>query len=404
MEKQNEPKKKKRKVAINENPFKYFHFLRTETDAKNPDRTKNMYSCELCNDIFNGKNISNLKSHLKSCHKNQYAELTSDENSEPIAVQRLRLIQNITEMISVNGRSFKSVLDSGFQKVIKGKLDFLQKNGHGLNLKDKNLSEIKNHLSQTATKIRKKIANEVNGLMLSLMVDIVTKKNRSILGVSVQYVFEENLKIRSIGMIELVKSHTASYLSTVIIDCLKRYDINLKQIVVITTDNGANVLKMVRDVESCLQEEINTVKSAAVIDNVAIDESVDDEIAQILEQNLDIEDDDATCFSIFEDVALKENETLLKSITNAMHADGLEILYDITGVNCAEHTLQLAIKDALKNTSHTVQNVIELSRRACKIFRLSSTAIEVQNAGIKYIHPRLENDTRWGSLFLMVCI
>lgn len=397
-------KKRIKQKIIEENPYKYFHFLRSEIDRNDPDIFKHIYECEICKNSFNGTKKSNLKAHLEKIHKKQYDEISSENTNDSIAIQRLHLLHSLVEIVSVNGRPFKSLQDSGFQKVIKEKLDYLRENGHGINLSDKNLTEIKSHLSATAKKIQEKISSEINGEMVSLMVDIVTRNHRSILGVSIQYVFNDTLRIRSIGMIELKQSHTAIYLSQVITDCLKKYGIGLQQVIVITTDNGANVQKMVRDIEGCLQRDINAEKHSCNMEinrTNEVHENIEEEIAQVLAESEDISED-GTLFSIQEEVVLKENETLLSSILHGMQDEGVEFLYDITGVNCAEHTLQLAIKDALKRAGHTVQNLIELCRRACKIFRLSSTSVEIKEAGIKYVRPRLENETRWGSLYLMV--
>lgn len=44
--------------------------------------------------------------------------------------------------------------------------------------------------------------------------------------------------------------------SGVVLDCLKEYEIDLRQILTITTDNGKNILKIVRDIDAILQNEI----------------------------------------------------------------------------------------------------------------------------------------------------
>ena len=103
---------------------------------------------------------------------------------------------------------------------------------------------------------REKIPTEVKNRVLSLMVDIVTKRGRSILGFSVQYVLNGKHTVRSIGMIELYESHTGVYLADVIVKRLKEFCIELHQVITITTDNGANVLKMIRDLECHLHKAI----------------------------------------------------------------------------------------------------------------------------------------------------
>lgn len=51
-------------------------------------------------------------------------------------------------------------------------------------------------------------------------------------------------------MLELKETHTGEYLARVICELLGVYAVKPQQIVSITTDNGANVVKMVRDMAS----------------------------------------------------------------------------------------------------------------------------------------------------------
>lgn len=115
-------------------------------------------------------------------------------------------------MISVNGRAFRSLLDSGFQAIIQSKLNKFKAAGCAINMNDK-LTDVKDLMHEMANKVKMKIKEEVNGRMLSPLIDIGTKNRRSIFGVSIQYRVNGVLKIRSIGMIELHKSHTASFLT-----------------------------------------------------------------------------------------------------------------------------------------------------------------------------------------------
>lgn len=399
-------RKRKRQQPVFDKTIDFFLFLGTETNKKDANLTIDMYECILCKLKLNGTKKSNLTSHLKVHHNGTYVKMMN-KDKDSFAVRRLKLLQHFTEIVAVNGRTFTHLLDSGFKKIIEPKLRKLHEAGYGLNMTNHNLPEVKKHLQQTAEKIREKIKLEVKGRLLSLMVDIVTKNNRSVLGVSLQYVFDAKLRIRSIGMVDLNKSHTAIYLKDVIINLLKRYDIDLKQIITITTDNGANVQKMVRDIENHLQKDVNEARvvSDDVNEHVHIvtetDESTDEAIVEILSTDNDITDDEAIDI-IFDQVVYQENETLLNAITNEMRDSGFDFIWDITGINCAEHTLQLAIKDGQKNVGPEVSNLIELCRRVCKFFRRDSTRNEMEKAGIDYIRPRLENDTRWGTLYLMV--
>lgn len=57
-------------------------------------------------------------------------------------------------------------------------------------------------------------------------------------------------------MTMLKSSHTAIYLANLVLERLRDLDIALCQILSITTDNGANMLKTVRDMQQILESEL----------------------------------------------------------------------------------------------------------------------------------------------------
>lgn len=378
---------------------------------------KSIYECKYCGANINGQRNWNLASHLRNIHPEIYNQI-STPRKESILVKRLKLLQNLVEMVAINGRVFKAITDSGFISIIQNKLNKMTAAGCSLNLHDGHLTEVKNHLHGMANQVKSKITEEVRGRPLSLLIDIVTKNHRSIFGASIQYIVNGQLKVRSIGMIELLESHTAKYLADLIIARLKMYDIDLKQIITITTDNGANVLKMVRDIDAILQHAISnstselqhltdspckaTMSSANSIQTEIDDQLTDDAIMNLLGEIDGTTDNDALEI-LFDDVLLKEHENLLAAMSRQMAAESeFEILYDITGVNCAAHTLQLAVKDALKKIMRKHINVISLCRQIAKLLRLRSTHNEMNGFGINYKSPRLDVETRWSSTYMMV--
>lgn len=390
--------------------LKYFSEI-DQTKCGNIVKIKT-HTCDLCGQQFNATKLWNLSNHLSVCHPEIYMKITADK-IEKISIKRLKLLQNCTEIVAVNGRPFSCLHDSGFQSIIAKTLKELAGAKQPLNLSDHNLSEVKKHLSETAEKMRKHIQNEVKDQSLSLLCDIVTKHNRSILGVSVQYSFIGQLKIRSIGLIELQESHTGKYLAEVVIKRLGDIGINLKQILTITTDNGKNVLKMIRDMECCLHSEISQAKRNLTQAFISAesdlpraglsDQEIDSAIDELLADAREISDDEAFDM-VFAEVASARHETLLSEMSSEMVNYGANIVWDIVGVNCCAHTLQLGIKDAIAKLDKRHYNVIQLCRQACKFLRLKSSSIEMEKIGITYRLPRLENDTRWGSMFLMVSV
>lgn len=242
---------------------------------------------------------------------------------------------------------------------------------------------------------------------LAYLVDIVTRQRRSICGFSVQYILNGELKIRSIGMVELLESHTGKYIANVIIARLKEFGIELRQIITITTDNGSNVLKMVRDINNHLQSEINHARQLHFNDQIdsneheIANEDTDALIEQLLSNEQEITDDEAY-ERLFEEVDFNQDHTTLLNAMTAEIALAEPEIWDITGINCAVHTLQLAVKDALSKLLISFKNVIELCRSVCKFLRLKTTSAALDAIGIDHILPRLETETRWGSMYLMV--
>lgn len=284
-------------------------------------------------------------------------------------------------------------------------------------MSDSNFPEVKEHLRELANRVRDKIKEEVHDHALCLLVDIVKRNQRSIFGVSIQYMVDGKLKVRSIGMIELEQSHTAKYLANVICERLKIFEIDLKQILTIATDNGKNVLKMVRDIDIILQDRIASNTSdktrnalepfgqngQSSANEPYSDMIIDDEIEFLL-QETDDENDEEVLESLFDEAFFQQNNTLLTEMSNKVINDFSDVIWDITGVNCTAHTLQLVIKDALKKIAKKHQNVIKLCRKVAKALRLKSTQQNYEkHFNRKYHIPRLDNDTRWGTMYTMVC-
>lgn len=168
---------------------------------------------------------------------------------------------------------------------------------------------------------------------------------------------------------------------------------------------------MVRDLTECLNAEIKaqqqTPQKSRAQNQAQIysndDEQIDTAITDLLESLQDLTDEDILEM-VMDEVALDEHETLLAAMTKEITAYGANIEWDITGVNCAPHTLQLGVKDGLSALSPSNANVLLLSREVCKFLNLRTTITDLKKIGIQYSLPRLETKTRWSSMYLMVSL
>ncbi|XP_031639804.1 uncharacterized protein LOC116351802 [Contarinia nasturtii] len=219
-------------------------------------------------------------------------------------------------------------------------LNELRNAGREVHLQSKNLDEVKDLLRDIAQKTREKITSDVKNRAVSLIVDAVLKQQLQ-------------------NTVDQSRNET------------------LVRVVTATNRNDMNDEGIDQEIEEYL----------------ALNEMSDDEALDILFRDADDEPNEA---------AIEENETLLSVITENLNNAGVNVIWNVNGVNCADHTLQLGIKDGIKATSQSDRNVMKLCKKVAVYLRLDSTMHELRNNGLKHVKPRLEVATRWGSLYMMM--
>lgn len=74
----------------------------------------------------------------------------------------------------------------------------------------------------------------------------------------------------------------------------------------------------------------------------------------------------------------------------------------VNGINCAAHTMQLVVRDALALLPRHHANIITLASKVSKFFRKESTRNTVRSLGLSLKVPSVEMPTRWSSTYMMV--
>lgn len=384
---------------------RYFIPSKSESAKKKPDIK--YLECTLCNRDVNCNTDGNMVPHLRNHHREEYSLYVADKPGEDPLVSRLKFIHSCVELVTINGKTFSTLYSSGFIRSHEDKLHQLKKAGCPVNLSDENLSEIKDKIHSIATSVRKKIMNEVKGRVLSLMIDGVTRNHRSLLGTSVQYTANGKIKTIPIAVTELLQSHTAKYLSTVIKKQLESYGIDLRAILTVTSDNAQNMISTTKELEEELKKIISgdehesgvTSDEETVCDDFTDDDD-DGSIEERIRKVIDDKNDSDALDSIFDETA--SYETLLSSVTNDLRTATGDLTLFVDQVRCAAHTLQLAINDALNLLDGPSNNIISLCRTVAKYLRLPSTQYTLQEKEIYTIFPPLDVETRWNSTYLMV--
>lgn len=392
------------------------------------------YGCQLCHKEIIGNNLWCLASHFQRMHEKEYAESIGGID-EDVQVQRLKLLQNCVSIIVLGGRPISSLMDFGFQEIIAKQLRQFAMAGYPLNLKHKSQPEVNKYLNDVAELVRKEIRNAIKDRPISIQLDMATRLGRSVFGIDVNYIQNSKVIIYNIGMMVLNKSHTGRNLLDCYRKCLQRYNIERKQVISVSADNGKDVQKMIRLEKTDGTEELHPTKKVARRLGVEVAEmyeisqrevdkmqekdkqlqrgkiaQVDSDIEAIL-QTEELTDDNNAIDMIFDECNInldlnpdtQQLDNLLIEITPAIasehnHDDFLKM----SGIRCAAHTVQIAVKKSLKALPEDTMNAIKLCGRIAKILRLESTKYYLEDSGLKWKKPRLTVETRWGSTYVMV--
>lgn len=388
--------------------MKYFEVVNSSDDA-NPK-----FKCliENCNKNYCGKYHSNIIKHVRRIHAEFFALNIETETAKlSLPQKRLKFIQDSVEVVTINGRSFKHLEDSGYKKLIGEKMEELVVTEHGDDLVGPHFVAIKKHIAYLAKEVQSKIKGDVKDRYVSLMIDFATKHRRSIMGVSLQYVDNGEIVIRSIGMFS---SSTSAHTLNVLVDLLNSFGIEKSRVVSVTTDNAPNLGLMVKMLNETVERENDNHEDGA---------KDTDQSREIESENVELKD-----FS--EDLSFEDIEVEISKGLDSWQSDNSdsdeelnEILNDdedfigliealennfasntltVNGVKCAAHTLQLAVFDALKDKRLNFNKLIKLCRLVCKKLRKMLCQFILEENGIETKIPRLDCLTRWSSIYYMV--
>lgn len=336
--------------------------------------------------VSKSNKLSNLKRHMSLYHPtiDYNAEWKSSQNKEYYQMKKRDLIHACVELVTVNGRPLFALDDSGFQKIIEPLLSELNAAGCPVTISS---HSIKPYITEMAQKLKKKLATEMQGRLLSVMADAATKNHRGILGINVQYLDNGRTVLRTLGMVEMHERHTGETIADLIKQNLLSYGIAMNQIHSFTSDNARVMLKSAR-----LLNEHATSDQPSVCysdEDVEIVSDSDDDI-EILSDS----DDDIHVVSSNE----APFENFGRTVADIFKLENPSLHY-ITGVRCAAHSLQTAIEDALKASNSNM--LIRICRGVVKALRTPNILIELkkQNGNV----PVLDVKTRWNSSYFMVC-
>ncbi|XP_070073359.1 uncharacterized protein [Drosophila takahashii] len=307
---------------------------------------KNISECKICKITLTGNYVSNLKRHLQAKHRSDYED---DDGSSDDQVEEKKVKFSVTmgrneaknaciDLVTKQKLPL-AVFDSTGFKTLTNQIFC------GLNMPAVTSRNIMGLVEERYHSIKIKIVNALKSRIICLKMDTATRCNRGILGVNVQFIENGKIVIKTLGLIELTKSHTSQNLCSEVQSIMDDFCIKKEQIYSITTDNGRNMVKAV-----------DLLNKWEIDDDESPDELQEEELTQHLN------------------------------------------IHSIVSIKCAAHTLQLAIKDFFDRLGSVP--FIDKARNIVKLLRTPSFSYLIEEEALS--KPVLDVPTRWSSTYLML--
>lgn len=240
-----------------------------------------------------------------------------------------------------------------------------------------------NDIKAMAQKMKELITVVLRGKSVSLMIDTVSKYNKSFIGISVQFVSEGRVVVYSLGIKRMTSSHSGVYIAELVRNTLSEYGIDVKQVYSLTTDNASNMIKA-RKILQKMIDDANYINSLENCDDD--DEDLDTQLLDAL-----LTDD----LDEFEVIASTSRQEPVSVKNNFKAALGDEIFE----APCVAHTLQLAVNDAIKNFEERT-NLVATVRSINNKLRTTNFLNMIYERNL--LAPIMMTNTRWNSCYLMV--
>lgn len=373
-------------VELKDNPEFFNCLLCAEKNTHTPSKS------------LSGKKKWNLKKHIECVHPDIYDKYFNEKNRKAMMKKRLKTLQCFCKIVTINGRPFASLLDSGFIELIEDDLKQLDLCGLGITV-DKNFLELKKYIDQLVKKVQSRIQQDFKDRYISLMLDAASKNNKSVLGISAQYRADGKLNSYVLGMIYMEKAHTAEYMNNLVKNCLKKYEIQADHAISFTTDNASAMIAMTKQFDEDIHE---------------VHRFDDDDDSETIDLGL-------PSFINGEQLSEEQMKLIMESISSIEEireslddADDFEQLYeefigDITKassmvhtIRCAAHVNQLGVRCGIKKSN--VGPLLAMCNFITKKMRTEKYRSTARDANIDYKIPHLGCPTRWDSDYDMVRI
>lgn len=345
-----------------------------------------------CKQTFTNWKPFNLKRHLQGRHASIYSKLYPEETNEITSLQisAMELKFGAIELVTVNGQPFGLLNASAIRGFCKETLQKLRSKGYRIKFDRRTIAAEVDEISKEIIEILK---NEMKDRPICLLLDTCTKGTLSVLSINAQYMIDDQLVIRSLGVIELTHRHTAVVLARTVKNYIEQtFSVSIRQVKAVVTDNANNMLL-----------------TRKLLNKLALGESIE-RYEGVFEDDDDLSDDEQEEES-FGPSALDEHE-IANIVNNNAEYETLLLnaatefasyygsIITVNPISCSTHTLQLAIKDTFAVCD--IAGITDTVNSLSKLLRTQIVQLALKHMNIHVIKPHIRNVTRWNSDYMMV--
>lgn len=240
---------------------------------------------------------------------------------------------------------------------------------------------IASYIPPIANIIRDLISKELK-TFFCLEFDGASRHNRKIFGINARIVRGGKIHTRTLSMMEIVEKQTARNLKNTVEESLKMYSTDVTHVYSCTSDNARNAQKCGDELAVCQEKALTSIVVQGEVSN---DEHDGDQDIHHQDDNDQDDDEDASVSG--------EIDEMLEAIENII-LNGNESC--ITTLKCAAHTVNLVANDAVDRECETLKKIRKIVKDCRKqnynaFFRRHKVPL-----------PKIDVETRWGSLFAML--
>lgn len=346
------------------------------------------YKCKVCNSLLS-KRPDNIIRHFKLKHPVEFSEIQGKQiNIASSIVTREEYIDELMGLIARLNLSFNFWNDPGVRNLFSGYAEKFK-----VPCSSDSMTAL---LKPYAQGVRDRLKLELKDKLLCLKFDIASRRHRSFIGISVQFINNWKIEVRALKMATIRGKTDSISLQVLIEDCLRDFGVDKRQIYTVTTDNGANVLKT---------SKLLLMASTQLEWD---DEEEEEEPVNSLPIFFDFDENDENQEIYLEDFDLPEETPEAPLNIDEEEDDATEIIHAIQSsignygdleTRCAAHVVQLAVHDIMNTERKTLIRVTK--KKVGAVIKYIRTMPDDDN---RPSLPKYPTDTRWNSTYYMVRI